>query len=167
MENNIKIGQVNNKNDALECNKLLEKLIQSESKFNNNIDQEFKVNNWFENFYNENTNAIFIAKNNEKIIGYVYVQVTSVDDGPMKNKEALIDGLYIEEDYRAQGISKILMNKAEEWAKEKGVKAKYSSSFLNGVKYLYVNVLEENSRAVNLYKKLNFNSFEMKLKKEL
>lgn len=155
MENNIKIEQVNNKNDALECNKLLEKLIQSESKFNNNIDQEFKVNNWFENFYNENTNAIFIAKNNEKIIGYVYVQITSVDDGPMKNKEALIDGLYIEEDYRTQGISKILMNKAEEWAKE------------NGVKYLYVNVLEGNSRAVNLYKKLNFNSFEMKLKKEL
>lgn len=155
MENNIKIERVDNKNDALECNKLLEKLIQSESKFNNNIDQEFKVNNWFENFYNANTNAIFIAKNNEKIIGYVYVQITSVDDGPMKNKEALIDGLYIEEDYRAQGFSKILMNKAEEWAKE------------NGVKYLYVNVLEENSRAVNLYKKLNFNSFEMKLKKEL
>ena len=149
MENNIKIEQVNNKNDALECNKLLEKLIRSESRFNNNINQEFKVNNWFEKFYNENTNAIFIAKNNEKVIGYVYVQITSVDDGPMKNKEALIDGLYIEEDYRAQGISKILMNKAE------------------GVKYLYVNVLEENSRAVNLYKKLNFNSFEMKLKKEL
>ena len=155
MENNIKIERVDNKNDALECNKKKKKLIRSESKFNNNIDQEFKVNNWFENFYNENTNAIFIAKNNEKIIGYVYVQITSVDDGPMKNKEALIDGLYIEEDYRAQGISKILMNKAEEWAKE------------NGVKYLYVNVLEENSRAVNLYKKLNFNSFEMKLKKEL
>jgi hypothetical protein len=68
MENNIKIEQVNNKNDALDCNKLLEKLIRSESRFNNNIDQEFKVNNWFENFYNENTNAIFIAKNKKSKI---------------------------------------------------------------------------------------------------
>lgn len=155
MDSNIKIEKVNSKIDALECNKLLEKLIQSERQFNNNINQEFKVNNWFENYYNENNNAIFVAKENEKIIGYVYVQITSVDDGPMKNKEALIDGLYIVDNYREQGISKTLMSTAEKWAKE------------NDVKYLYVNVLEDNIKAVNLYKKLNFNNFEMKLKKEL
>ena len=155
MENKIQIIQVNNKDDALKCNKLLEKLIQSERQFNNNINQEFKVNNWFENFYDEKTNAIFIAKNDEEIIGYVYVKITSVDGGPMKYREALIDGLYIADNHRKQGISKVLMSTAEKWAKE------------NDVKYLYVNVLEENSRAVNLYRKLNFNNFEIKLKKEL
>lgn len=151
----IVIEKINNKDDAIKCNKLLEKLIQSERQFNENINSEYKVNNWFENFYSEDNNVIFIARDYEKIIGYVYVQITSIENGPMENKEALIDGLYIEKKYRGKGISKLLMTEAEMWAKE------------NCVKYLYVNVLEENDKAINLYKKLNFNNFELKLKKEL
>ena len=65
----------------------------------------------------------------------------------MENKEALIDGLYIEKKYRGKGISKLLMTEAEMWAKK------------NCVKYLYVNVLEEKNKEINLYKKLNFNNF--------
>lgn len=155
MENNITISQVNNKNDALKCNMFLEKLIQSEREFNNNINPDYKVKNWFENFYNEDTNAVLIAKDNDNIIGYVYVQITSTENSLMQNKEALIDGLFIDSKYRGKGISKMLMSKAEEWAKK------------NNVKYLYVNVLEDNTKAIGLYRKLNFNNFELKLKKEL
>ena len=146
---------VNNIDDALRCNELLEKLIRSESKYNYNIRQNYKVKNWFENFYNEKSNAIFVAKENEVIIGYVYIQIISTESGPMVDKEALIDGLYINSEYRGKGIAKKLMNTAEEWAKT------------NGVKFLYVNVLEENSVANELYKKLNFDNFELKLRKEL
>ena len=63
----IVIEKINNKDDAVKCNKLLEKLIQSERQFNENINSEYKVNNWFENFYSEDNNVIFIARDYEKI----------------------------------------------------------------------------------------------------
>ncbi|MBQ3407795.1 MAG: hypothetical protein IJH12_01140 [Clostridia bacterium] len=53
----------------------MEKLIQSERQFNDNVNQKYKVSNWFENLYNENKNAIFVAKKSEKVIGYIYVNV--------------------------------------------------------------------------------------------
>jgi len=151
----MNIEQVNNKDDALECNEFLEKLIQSEKSYNENIKPEYRVKNWFEKIFNEENNAIFVAKENEKIIGYIYIQIISTDDGPMINKEALLDGLYVEPEYRGKGVAKDLISKAEIWAKN------------NNVKYLYINVLEENAAALNLYKKLNYNNFELKLKKIL
>lgn len=155
MSCSIEIEKVNNKTDALICNELLEKLIQSERAFNNNIKSKYEVKNWFENVFNENYNAIFIAKDNEKIIGYIYIQITSFELGPMQNKEALIDGLFVESEYRGRGISKILMQSAEKWAKEMGVK------------FIYVNVLENNIKAKKLYESTGYNNFELKLKKEI
>lgn len=151
----MNIEQVNNNSDAVKCNDFLEKLIQSEKQYNENIKPEFKVENWFENFYNEKNNAIFVAKEDEKIIGYIYIQITSADDGPTIDKEALVDGLYVDEQYRGKGVAKALISKVEEWAKR------------NDVQYVYINVLEENTTALNLYKKLDFNNFELKLKKKI
>ena len=73
----------------------------------------------------------------------------------MINEEALIDGLYVDSGYRGKGVAKALISKAEEWAKR------------NDVQYVYINVLEENTTALNLYKKLDFNNFELKLKKKI
>lgn len=151
----MNIEQVNNNSDAVKCNDFLEKLIQSEKQYNENIKPEFKVENWFENFYNEKNNAIFVAKEDEKIIGYIYIKITTSNDGPMINEEALIDGLYVDSGYRGKGVAKALISKAEEWAKR------------NDVQYVYINVLEENTTALNLYKKLDFNNFELKLKKKI
>ena len=70
------IEQVNNNNDALKCNEFLEKLIESEKQYNENIKSGFEVKNWFEKFFNENNNAIFVAKEKKKFIKKIYKRIT-------------------------------------------------------------------------------------------
>lgn len=151
----INIDFVKKIDEAKKCDELLTKLIQSEKRFNDNINKNYIVNNWFEKVYNEKNNIIFIAKDNNKIVGYIYCKIDSIEDGPTSNLEALIDGLYVEKEYRNQGIATKLINFAINWAKEKNVKN------------IYLNVLEKNKDAINLYYKKGFKNFERKLKFEI
>ncbi|MBR2704373.1 MAG: GNAT family N-acetyltransferase [Clostridia bacterium] len=66
----------------------------------------------------KDSDARFIAKQDEKIIGYLNIKVTS----NTQDKEALIEGLYIEPEYVGQGISRALMQRAEKWARNNEVK---------------------------------------------
>lgn len=73
------IKRVFNDNYALKCDMLLTKLIHDEKKYDDFVNTEFSVNNYFKN----------VIKNNKK--GY------------------LIDGLYVIEEYRNRGIAKALI----------------------------------------------------------
>ena len=137
------------------CNQLLTKLVNNESKYNYNIKDDYVINEWFENLYYKENNAIFVAKENNIIIGYIYVKVISSDNGPTKSNEALIDGLYVEEEFRKRGIATKLIQKAKKWAEN------------IGCKYVLINVLEGNINAINLYNKEGFKDFEKTLKMQL
>ena len=134
--------------DAKKCDELLTKLIQSEKKYNSNINEKYIVKDYFEKIYNEKNNVIYVAKIENEIVGYIYCKIDSIKNGPTIELEALIDGLYVDENYRKQGIATALMNSVKEWSKE------------NEVKYLFLNVLEKNKNAMNLYYKNNFKNFE-------
>lgn len=151
----MKIERVDNIEDAKICDELLTKLIHSERQFNENIREEYVVSEWFEKVYKEKNNVIFVAKFGEKIVGYIYCKINSCENGPTVEHEALIDGLYVDEMYRKQGIATALMEKVKEWAIEMDVK------------YLFLNVLEKNESAMKLYYKNNFENFERKLRLEL
>lgn len=151
----MKIEIVKSLEEAKKCDELLTKLVQSEKEYNNNINENYIVKNWFEKLYNEKNNVLYVAKVENKIVGYIYCKIDSIENGPTIKLEALIDGLYVDKNYRKQGIATELMNNVKEWAKEKGVK------------YLFLNVLEENKNAMSLYYKNNFKNFERKLKLEL
>ena len=141
--------------DAKKCDELLTKLIQSEKKYNSNINEKYVVKNCFEKIYNEKNNVIYVAKIENEIVGYIYCKIDSIEYGPTIEQEALIDGLYVDENYRKQGIATALINSVKEWAKE------------NEIKYLFINVLEKNKNALSLYYKNNFKDFEKKLKLDL
>lgn len=126
------IEQISNIDESKKCDELLAKLIQSERKFNSNIKPDYVICNWFEKVLNDKDKIIFIAKDKERIVGYIYCRFISADDGPTIGHEALIDGLYIEEEYRKQGLASNLIDKAKEWCKN------------NGAKVLLLNVLNEN-----------------------
>ena len=59
------IVKVDNLNDARKCNELLTLLIENEAKYNENINKNYIVNNWFENLYNMENNVLYVAKENE------------------------------------------------------------------------------------------------------
>ena len=145
------IKEVDNIEEAIKCDELLTKLIIDEKKYNPNISDDVNINNFYPNIYNKDNNKLFIAIDDNNIIGYIYIKLISID-GIDNNKELLIDALYIEEDYRNKGIATSLISKVKEY------------SINNNIKYISINVLDKNIKAKNLYNKLGFNINSLGLK---
>ena len=145
------IKEVDSQEEAIKCDELLTKLIIDEKKYNSNISDDVNINNFYPNIYNKDNNKLFIAIDDNNIIGYIYIKLISTD-GIDNNKELLIDALYVEEDYRNKGIATSLINKVKEY------------SINNNIKYISINVLDKNIKAKNLYNKLGFNINSLGLK---
>lgn len=148
----INIEKVDCIEEAKICDELLTNLIQSEREFNNNIKSDYVVKDFFEKIYNNDNNVIFCAKIDKEIVGYIYCRLDYDCNGPMLYQEALIDGLYVKGEYRRRGIASNLIAHAKKWVEDKKIKN------------LYINVLEQNIDAMNLYYKNGFENFERKLK---
>lgn len=149
------IKEVDNEKEASLCNLLLEKLIKDEKKYNDNINDEININNYYENIYKKDNNKIFIASINEEIIGYTYVKINDPKLNGEKYKEAFIDALYVKEEHRNKGIATSLINKAKEYAIKKDAKK------------ISINVISNNETALKLYYKLGFYNFSFRLKQNL
>lgn len=150
------IEKVKSKEDAIKCDELLTKLVYNESKYDTNLRSDYKVKQYFENEYKKKNNVLFIAKDdNNIIIGYAYCKIITNDNGPCIHHIALLDGLYVNEEYRKQGIATRLIEECKKWAI--GV----------GAQIFELNVISENKNAINLYKKIGFNEFEKKMRLEI
>ena len=84
----------------------------------------------------------------KEIVGYILIR--KIDENT-----CLLDGLYVLEKHRNKGIGNSLLNEAIERSKR-----------LN-VKYIDINVMEKNEVAKQIYKKLNFIEYEIKLRKTI
>ena len=144
------IKKVDKIDEANKCDELLTKLILSEKEYNENINDFFAVIDYFSHIYKRDNGSIFIAKDND-IVGYIYIKQKEIDPTE-KNKEAIIDGLYVEEEYRHQGIAKKLINEAKKWASD------------NDIKYISINVLYDNDIAKQLYYNEGFKNNYINLK---
>ena len=149
------IKPVENNNEASICNLLLEKLIIDEKKYNDNISDNIDLSNYYENIYRKDNNKIYIAMDDEKIVGYIYVKLNDPRLYGEKYKEAFIDALYVDEEYRNNKIATSLIEKARIYAKE------------NDAKKISINVISNNEIALNLYYKLGFYNFSIRLKQNL
>lgn len=70
-------------------------------------------------FLSQTNEAIFVAENEGKILGYVSLYSNfEILTGP----QARIDVIVVDENTRGSGVGRKLMAKAEEWAKENGSK---------------------------------------------
>jgi ribosomal protein S18 acetylase RimI-like enzyme len=118
--------------DAKELDKLLTLLIKDEKKYDNNV-KPFKVKNYYKNYINDSNRYFYLCEDNNKIVGYIY---TISIGGALK-----IDALYIKEDYQNKGIGTNLINNVIEYAKK------------NNIKFITINVLENNIKAKKLYNK--------------
>lgn len=130
------IVKVNNTNDCNICDEFLTLLIQDERKYDNTIDENFVVSNYFINMIN-GQNILLLYKKENKPIGYIFAK--KIDD------KYLIDGLYVDINFRNKGIATKL------------IKEIIREIYLLGDYEIFINVLKKNKVAVNLYNKLGFN----------
>lgn len=149
------IKKVDNKEEANYCDKLLSLLIQDEKKYNENIKDDYIVSNWYQNLYDKKNNALFIVLDNNSIVGYIYVKIITSDNGPEKEQEASISGLYVISEYRRKGIATSLIKEVKKWCLKKDIK------------YINLSVLSKNEAALNLYNKESFNEHIKRLRCEL
>ena len=129
------IIKVNSIDDCKICDNFLTLLIQDERKYDNTIDEKFVVKDYFINMIN-NQNILLLYKNENKPIGYIFAK--KIDD------KYLIDGLYIDINFRNKGIATKL------------IKVIIKEIYSLGDYEILINVLKENKVAVNLYKNIGF-----------
>ena len=129
------IIKVNSIDDCKICDNFLTLLIQDERKYDTTIDEKFVVKDYFINMIN-NQNILLLYKNENKPIGYIFAK--KIDD------KYLIDGLYIDINFRNKGIATKL------------IKVIIKEIYSLGDYEILINVLKENKVAVNLYKNIGF-----------
>lgn len=127
--------KVNGYDDCKICDEFLTLLIQDERKYDNTIDANFVVKDYFINMIN-NENILLLYKDNNINLGYIF--------GKKINNEYLIDSLYVDINYRNKGIATKLVNAI--------IKEIYSL----GNYQVFINVIKENKIAVDLYENIGF-----------
>lgn len=133
--------------DAKEANNLLTLLIRDEKQYDSSINENCVISGFYEDMISNDSNILLVAEIDNKIIGYLFGYI--VDNGnTYLDKVSKLDALYITKEYRKNKIATKLINEFKSW------------SLKNGVKYIEVEVLNANTKAVNLYKKEGFGSFK-------
>ena len=145
---NNKIKQVTNVVDADRCDELLTKLIHDERQYNDTIDDNYIVTNHFNKMLDDENIIILAYYINEIIVGYILIRRTS-------NNTCLLDGLYVEKEYRNKGIGNSLLKEAISRIKNMNVK------------YVDINVMYNNIIAKHIYEKLGFVGYEIRMRKSI
>ncbi len=149
----IEYKKLENEEYVNQCDFLLTKLIQSEKIWNDNINEYFLVKDYFINIYKNKNNIIYFAQDQEKVIGYVYAKINW--DNSSKEREALLDSIYVLPEYRNNDVGKNLIGLIEKELKSKNIK------------YLNLNVIKDNIGARNFYKQLKFQEYGIILRKNI
>ena len=131
------------------CDMLLTKLIQDERQYDNSIDENFIVKNYFQNVIKNENNILLCYEEDEIIKGYIYLKPIDIDN----KKGYLIDGLYVDTEYRNNGIATKLIEKA--------------LTIVENIDFIDINVMANNNIAINLYKHFGFKEFRISLRKNI
>ena len=145
-QNGVKLVMTNE--DANKCDKLLNKLVLDERKYDNSIPDDAKILNYFKYIIKQKYNFLLGYYIDNNIVGYTFIK--GID-----KETALLDGLYVEEEYRNKRIATELLTSAFEICKN------------NKIKYLDVNVMYGNNEAQSLYNKFGFKNLRIGLRKTI
>jgi len=142
------IKRVLDEEKANYCDKLLEKLIMDEKKYDSSI-MNVHIENYFKEVVKNQDNILLVYEENNIIKGYIFFKKLDKENG------YLIDGLYVEEEYRNLGIAKKLLTEGLKLIKNRNID------------YIGINVLANNKIAFDLYKSFGFKEFKIIMRKEL
>ncbi len=129
--------------DAVHIDQLLTDLIHDESQYDSNLDSGCIITDNYCNRIGLDGHKLLVAEDEGKIVGYLYGFIYQVP-GIWLNCVAILDALYVDENYRRRGYATLLFSKFKEFAME------------NGVCRIELKVVSDNKAAVNLYNNLSF-----------
>ena len=132
------------------CDTLLTKLIQDEKKYDSTIDEKFVVKDYFKNIIQDEKNILLCYEEDNKILGYTFLKPIEVN----KEHAYIINGIYVEEEYRKRGIATKLIEESLKILKEKNIKI------------IDINAFCKNEAAMNLYKKFGFKETKVLMRLE-
>lgn len=150
----IKKATIENVKDILNLN---QQLFNYDKNFDKTLDPTWPSNNkkYFKNsIINKNSLALVVVDNAE-IVGYLIGTINEAEDYRNIQKIAELDNMFILPKYRKKGIGTDLCGKFFKWAKEKGIKR------------ASVIVSEQNSKAINYYKKCGFLDYNLILEAKI
>ena len=145
------IEKIKTRELADKCDELLTKLILDERKYDESIDSDCEIKNYFNNYVNDEDKILLGYLVNDSLVGYIYAYETVSNNF----KGLFIDGLYVESEYRNQGIAKQLINEVVLEAEKREVK------------FIDIKVMNNNEIAKKLYNSLDFNVFKVMMRKEM
>jgi len=97
---------------------------------------------------NDNNAEFYFAKDVEKVIGYLKLNFGQSQTELQDDKALEIERIYVLKEYHGKSVGQILYDKAIQIARKKSAE------------YVWLGVWEENSRAINFYKKNGFVEFD-------
>ena len=151
----MEVFKVTKKLEALECEKLLKKHIEYESKIDINIDAKANVDDFFDRMAGNPDAILLAAKQEEKIVGYLHGFIKNNYKNISKNDIAVINIVYVDEKYRRQGVGKALLNSFYDWVKFKNTN------------YIEVETYINNENAIKFYEKSDFSTIKVTYRKKL
>ena len=102
--------------------------------------------------------AVFLARDGETAMGFAQCQLRSdYVEGTDSSPVGYLEGIYVAEGYRQNGVARTLLSACETWAKEKGCTEFASDCELDNVQSLrfHLNVgFEEANRIICFTKKI-------------
>ncbi|MFD2444797.1 GNAT family N-acetyltransferase [Bacillus sp. CGMCC 1.16607] len=114
---------------------------------------QFKMAEEAINNTDPDSDIFVIEDEKETLLGFLHM--TTNTDYFTGESQGYISSIAVSKEGEGKGIARKLMEKAEDWSKEKGFKQ------------LTLNVFAGNERAVNFYSKLNYENEIIKMVKEL
>ena len=132
-----------NYEDVKTLNHFLTLLIREEKQYDDGIDDTFVVTTMYENYIEDQSKFIFVAEEENKIVGYLYGKIRPQDE-TYKDSIAVLDALYVEENYRKRGIAHARIEHFKQWVNSKNIHK------------IEVSVWSNNTKAKHLYEKENF-----------
>lgn len=135
-----------NKNDANTLDNLLSLLIQDERQYDDNISPVLMILDYYKNFISKKGHIFYVYEINSEIAGYIYAKIKN--DGTQVKESAIIDALYVKEEYRHQQIASKLLDEIIKKIKS------------NNIDNIEISVMSNNIVAKNLYKKFGFITYK-------
>lgn len=112
---------------------------------------------WYEKTVSDNAKELLIAFHLETPVGLILlVKSKTPNEDFLKQREFVyIEDVVVSELYRSQGIGKMLMSKATDWASE------------NNISTIELDVWNANKGAISFYESLGYDLFRRRMKLEI
>jgi ribosomal protein S18 acetylase RimI-like enzyme len=136
------------------------KLCRKENaEFDSTVNPDFATSDggtsYFKKALESDEKLVLVAEDDTTPVGYIVGGIEHVGDFRNISNMCEVDNMWVDEEYRNQGIGKQFMDKLQIWAKNKGVKRmRVVASF-------------KNERAIKFYKREGFGEYDLILEKDL